>query len=304
MKKRRLSVMKYIKSKKILLKNHSKLTEQWLQEKITEEPEILGLGENIEIIEKERRQQGGGRVDLLLKDPESEKRFTVELQLGECDPDHIIRTVEYWDKERKKYPHLKYCAVIIAEDITSRFWNIINLFNGNIPLIAIQLDVRQVENNFTLNFVKVLDEVERGIDEEENSEPADRAYWEKKSTPEVLLLMDSLKSSLNKLDPEIDLNYNKHYIGLKKNNISDNFVWFRPFKKYLCVLVSKKKIAEETIYTLEDEGLIFERKDQANYKSYRIRIPNNKNDLEEKMPAIEKLFKEAGGFKENIKEAA
>ena len=304
MKKRRLSVMNYIKSKKILLKNHLKLDEKWLQKMIEEEPEILGLGENIEVRDSERQQSPGGRLDLLLKDSESGKRFTVELQLGECDPDHIIRTIEYWDVERKRYPQFEYCAVIVAESITSRFWNIINLFNQRIPLIAIQLDVRQVEDKFTLNFIKVLEEQTHEEDEKEISEPADRAYWEKKSTPEVLLLMDSLKSSLNKLDPEIDLNYNKHYIGLKKNNISDNFVWFRPFKKYLCVLVSKKKIAEETIYTLEDEGLIFERKDQANYKSYRIRIPNNKNDLEEKMPAIEKLFKEAGGFKENIKEAA
>ena len=35
--------MKYIKSKKILLKNHSELNEKWLQEKIAEEPEILGI---------------------------------------------------------------------------------------------------------------------------------------------------------------------------------------------------------------------------------------------------------------------
>ena len=45
-------------------------------------------------------------------------------------------------------------------------------------------------------------------------------------------------------------------------------------------------------------------KELTNYKHYRIRIPNNKNDLEEKMPAIEKLFKEAGEFKEDLKEVA
>ena len=59
------------------------------------------------------------------------------------------------------------------------------------------------------------------------------------------------------------------------------------------MLVKKKSFSEEIINNLEDEGLIFERKNQSTYKSYRIRIPNNKNDLEEKMPAIEKLFKEA-----------
>ena len=126
----------------------------------------------------ERRQSTGGRLDLLFVDSESGKRFTVELQLGECDPNHIIRTIEYWDIERKRFPQYEHCAVIVAENITARFWNIINLFNRSIPLIAIQLDVRQIEDSFTLNFIKVLDEIERRDDEEEKSEPTDRAYWE------------------------------------------------------------------------------------------------------------------------------
>ena len=297
--------MSYIKSEKILLKNHSELNEKWLQEKITEEPEILGLGKNIEIRDIERRQSTGGRLDLLLKDSESNKRFTVELQLGECDPDHIIRTIEYWDIERKRYPQFEHCAVIVAENITSRFWNIINLFNRNIPLIAIQLDVRQVGNDITLNFIKVLDEIEYGVEEDEEiSEPTDRTYWEKKSTPKILSIVDSLKNSLNKFFPEVDLNYNKYYIGLKRNEVSDNFIQFKPYKKYLYIVVRKDKISEETINKLEDAGLIFEWKDRTNYAHYRIRVLSNKHDLEANISAIEKLFKEAGEFKESIKEVA
>ena len=296
--------MNYIKSKKILLRDHPELSEKWLQKMIEEEPGVLGLGENIEVRDTERQQSTGGRLDLLLKDSESGKRFTVELQLGECDPDHIIRTIEYWDVERKRFPQFEHCAVIVAENITSRFWNIINLFNRSIPLIAIQLDVRQVENGFTLNFIKVLDEIEYGVEDEETVEPTDRAYWEKKSTPEMLSIVDNLKNSLNKFFPEIDLNYNKYYIGLKKNNVSDNFVTFKPYKKYLYVKVKKNRVSEETVNSLEDEGLIVEWKERTNYKHYRIRIPNNKNDLEEKIPYIEKLFKEVGGFKEDLKEVA
>ena len=292
--------MKYIKSKKILLKNHPELNEKWLQKKIAEEPEILGLGKNIEVRYVERRQSSGGRLDLLLKNSETDKRFTVELQLGECDPDHIIRTIGYWDIERKRFPQFEHCAVIVAENITSRFWNIINLFNHSIPLIAIQLDVRQWEDGFTLNFIKVLDEIEYGVEEEEISEPKDRPYWERKSMPEVLSILDSLKNSLNKFFPEVDLNYNKHYIGLKKNNVSDNIVFFIPRRSYLYMGVSKKRLSEETVNNLEDAGLIFINKKG---RDYGVRIPN-KNELEEKMPLIENLFKEAGGFRENIKEVA
>ncbi|MDE0119166.1 MAG: hypothetical protein OXM55_04065 [Bdellovibrionales bacterium] len=89
--------MNYIKSKKILLKDHPELNKKWLQEKIAETPEILGLGENLELRATEKRQSTGGRLDLLFTDSESGKRFIVELQRGECDPDHIIRTIEYWD---------------------------------------------------------------------------------------------------------------------------------------------------------------------------------------------------------------
>lgn len=292
--------MDYIESKKISLKTHQEFNEKWLQEKIAENPEILGLGENVELIGSEKRQSSNGRLDLLLQDSDADKRYTVELQLGKCDPDHIIRTVEYWDLERKRYPDREHCAVIVAEDITSRFWNVINLFNRSIPLIAIQLEARQIENKITLNFIKVLDSIEYGYDEEEiYSEPTDRKYWEKKSTLDMLSLVDSIKTSLDKFFPNIELNYNKHYIGLKRNGVSDNFVAFKPFKKHVAIQVKKKKISQETIDLLENKyGLIFEWKDKSTWpisNALKIKM-HNKKHLEDNRPAIEILFKEAGDY--------
>ena len=295
-------MMEYVKSQKILLKDEHDINEKWVQAKIEEDPSILGLGENVELRDTERSQSTGGRLDLLLRDPDSEKMFTVELMLGECDPDHIVRTIEYWDIERKRYPHIKYCAVIIAENITSRFWNVINLFNGNIPLIAIQMDARKVENKITLNFITVLDERREYNIEEEKSEPTDRAYWESKSTKEMLLLVDKLKNMLNKFSPNIDLKYNKVYIGLQRNNLSDNFIMFRPRKKYLDITFRKDKVSKKTINYLEDNGLPVDWKDRMDYKHYRIRVP--KSDLNHKLPHIEILFKEASGFKMDMQEKA
>ncbi len=60
----------------------------------------------------------------------------MEIQLGKTDESHIIRTIEYWDIERKRYPQYDHVAVIVAEDITSRFLSVIGLFNGAIPLVA------------------------------------------------------------------------------------------------------------------------------------------------------------------------
>lgn len=107
--------------KKISLKEHPNLNEAWLQDVISNNTEILGLGDVI-VKDKERVQPSGGRLDLLLQDVDTLKRYEMEIQLGKTDESHIIRTIEYWDIERKRYPQYEHCAVIVAEDITSRFW--------------------------------------------------------------------------------------------------------------------------------------------------------------------------------------
>ena len=58
--------------------------------------------------------------------------YEIEIQLGATDPSHIIRTVEYWDTEKKRYPQYDHCAVIVAEEIIGRFMNVISLFNGEV----------------------------------------------------------------------------------------------------------------------------------------------------------------------------
>ena len=130
--------LKYMKPERIWLKDHPELNERWLQDRIGEDPAILGLGDLV-LKDRERPQPHAGRLDLLLQDAETNKRYEVEVQLGKTDEAHIIRTIEYWDIERKRYPQYDHTAVIVAEDITSRFLNVMSLFNGSIPLVAIQL---------------------------------------------------------------------------------------------------------------------------------------------------------------------
>jgi len=124
--------MDYVKFEKINLKTHPDFTEKWVQERIAADPQILGLGDII-LKDKERIQPRAGRLDLLFQESDGNRRFEVELQLGALDESHIIRTIEYWDIERKRYPQYDHTAVIIAEDITSRFLNVISILNGTIP---------------------------------------------------------------------------------------------------------------------------------------------------------------------------
>jgi hypothetical protein len=133
-----MASLKYTKPERIWLKDHLELDERWLQDRIGEDPALLGLGDLV-LKDRERPQPRAGRLDLLLQDAETNKRYEVEVQLGKTDEAHIIRTIEYWDIERKRYPQYDHTAVIVAEDITSRFLNVISLFNGSIPLVAIQM---------------------------------------------------------------------------------------------------------------------------------------------------------------------
>ena len=160
----------YLKPERLSLKGHPDLNEKWVQDLIAEDPSILGLGDLV-LRDKERRQPRAGRLDLLLQDSDSQRRYEVEIQLGSTDESHIIRTIEYWDIEKKRYPQYDHCAVLVAEDVTSRFLHVLSLFNGTMPFIAIQMQALQVGDNVTLVFTKVMDEFSRGlVDEDEEAE--------------------------------------------------------------------------------------------------------------------------------------
>jgi hypothetical protein len=205
-----------------------------VQDRIAENPAILGLGELI-LKDKERIQPKAGRLDLLLQDPDNARRFEVELQLGALDESHIIRTIEYWDIERKRYPMYDHTAVVIAENITSRFLNVLSLFNGSVPIVAIQMNALRVEGKVGLLFTTVLDHVPRGLEgeDEETQEITDRNYWESKSNKKMLQAVDQLFTIVKSIDPALELKYNKFYIGLGKQGVSSLFTLFRPRKAFV-----------------------------------------------------------------------
>lgn len=226
--------LQYAKATRVLLKQHPTFNEMWLQDRIAEDPSILGLGDLV-LIERERRQERAGRLDLLLADLENNRRYEVELMLGATDESHIIRSIEYWDIERRRYPAYEHCAVLIAEDITSRFLNILGLFAGTIPIVAIQLSALQVGNNIVLDFAKVIDRTLLRTDDvsEVKLQATDREYWNKQAAKPTVDLADEVLSLINEVAASpYSLNYNKFYIGLSNGIRSTNFVIIRPKKKF------------------------------------------------------------------------
>jgi hypothetical protein len=203
------------------------LDERWLQDRINEDPSILGLG-NLEIAGKEHRQPVGGRIDFLLRDTEDDDTYyEVEVMLGTLDESHIIRTIEYWDVERQRRPNSNHRAVIVAEQITTRFFNVIRLLNRSVPLIAIKLSAFPLNGRVVLHPVTVLDIIEESSEELDVEERTDRAYWDTKS-PTMLVMLDKVLSSLRSAHIDPRVTYNRHHIALGTSG--RNFCWFHPRK--------------------------------------------------------------------------
>ena len=241
--------------KRISLKNNPKINEDMIQEFIFTNPNVLGLGE-LTAIQREKVQPTGGRLDMLLVDDDG-NRYEVEIQLGSTDPSHIIRTIEYWDTEKKRYPQYDHCAVIVAEEITGRFMNVISLFNGSIPLIALQLSAYEDGDDVSLVFTKIIDRIELGTEEEEELAPTDRNYWEnERSTKNMMKIVDDIYDDLGDLLTGYELKYNKFYIGLSSNGVSKNFMNFSPKKKFI-YLGFRGPEDVEISQSLDNEGFDF-----------------------------------------------
>ncbi len=285
--------MKYVKLKTVSLKNHPDLNERWLQDIIVEDPSILGLGDVL-VKDKELTHPGAGRLDLLLQDVDGNGRYEVEIQLGATDESHLIRTIEYWDIERKKYPQYEHTAVIVAENITSRFFNVIGLFNGVIPLMAIQVAaVETAEGTVGLQFIKVMDTVELGyIDEDKEAEPTDRNYWETaKGTKKTVRLADQVLELARELAPEtvFELSYNKYYIGFRVDGRPRNFAIMKPQRGGMRfeIRIARNEQADGIIEAAELDFMDYDKR----YKAYKIRL--SEEDMDKKKDEIRSLLKMA-----------
>ncbi len=145
--------------------------------------------------------------------------YEVEIMLGETDESHIIRTIEYWDNEKRKWPQRQHNAVLVAESITRRYFNVIQLLSHAIPVIAIQANIIEVNGIKSLNFVKVLDTYEE-IDDGTSlsNETYDEAYWVIKAQ-RVIDFAKALQNIASDIVGETTRGYTKHYISLSLFNL-------------------------------------------------------------------------------------
>lgn len=66
--------MDYAKFEKVSLRTHPVLNEKWVQDRIAEDPSILGLGDVV-LKDKERVQPKAGRLDHLLQETDGNRIY-------------------------------------------------------------------------------------------------------------------------------------------------------------------------------------------------------------------------------------
>lgn len=220
------------------LKSHPHFSEKWLQDCICEDPSILGLGD-VDVVAVEKSLPRSGRLDLLLHDEQLNRRYEVELMLGKTDPSHIIRCIEYWDIERRRYPAYEHVAVLVAEDITSRFLNVMALLAGSIPLIAIRLSALKVGDQIVLHFTHVLDQMQLRSDDayelgerpEAGAAKADRSWWEAKVGSATLTICDQILQMVEEASGQPhSMTYRKKLITFVPDDGGSRRIWCVPRK--------------------------------------------------------------------------
>lgn len=208
--------------KKIFIRNAGK-DEYWLQDLIFENPSLLGLGELIPV-SKEKKQSSGGRLDILLKNPEDNSMYEIEVMLGETDPSHIVRTIEYWDIEKRRYPQRQHFPVLIAETFNKRYFNVIQILSLNIPMIAIQADLLEVGDQKVISFTKILDIYEETAEEEGEPNIVSETTWANDANWTLQTAKDLL-AIINSSEKVFTLNFTQSYVAII-NSSKSNIYWF------------------------------------------------------------------------------
>ncbi len=231
--------------------------EFWLRDRICEDPSCLVLGDLV-VISKERRQSPGGRLDLLLKNPDDNVMYEVEITLGATDESHIIRTIEYWDNERRKWPQREHHAVLVAESLTRRFFNVIQLLSQSIPIVAIQANIVEAGGQRSLHFTKVL-EVYEEPEEPGADEVVGEEIW-RKDFPWVVDIASALADAVARVGGQLSLSFQKTLVSLTADGLQYFWLLGRKANKARLGFWLSDGLIEKGTSLLEDAGLSYVRR--------------------------------------------
>ena len=181
--------------------------------------------------------------------------------------------------------------MLIAEDVAARFLNVISLFSGTVPFVAIRVNGLMVEGKLVLNFAKVLDS--RALRKDETTElkeraVTDRSFWISKASPSTVELAEKCVSIINQVaQANRKPTYTRYYIGLNDGVRAGNFVTFRPKRSFLNLQFEALSPREPWLKRLQDCGLDSDMKDED------LRVTLTPKDFEDNKGLLTELLQEA-----------
>ena len=112
----------------------------------------------------------------------------------------------------------------------------------------------------------------RGLvdEDEEVNEPADRAYWDARGSVKTVKLADKVLEFCKDFTADLELSYNKHYIGFRVDGKACNFATCRPRKNAMWLAIALPKTEEiDTLLAASDLDLLeYDPRDRR----YRFRL--------------------------------
>lgn len=263
----------FVKNQPISLAGHADYDEAWLEQLIKNDPALLGLG-RIDVIASQIHQ-AKGRLDLLLKDEKNEVIYVVELMLGALDETHIVRTIEYWLKERERKQHEDYelVAVLAAERVLeSRFVDVVRFLSRQMPLLLLEITALQVQDCLTLKFVRVFDGRRIQTEDVTTTPEATRESWVEYACEGTVSLAERFAEMLKEIDPSIGLTFKQNFLGLRTGHRPSNFMTFSPKRQFLKVW-AKTERAVAFAKTLKDAGFDVLGSSDAEWVGFRVTLP-------------------------------
>jgi len=195
--------------KKVFMRDVGK-DEYWLQDMLYENPSVLGFGDYLKPVKREKRILSDGRFHILLNDLVNDIRYEVEVMLGETDASHIITSLECWDNEERRQYVKHHFAVLVAESFEGRYLNLLQTLSMNLPVIVIQANLLEVNKEYVLSFSRIFDRY-RGPKDIEEPITVDESVWGEKC-PWTLNVAKELYSLIDADDKIID--YRENYISI------------------------------------------------------------------------------------------
>jgi hypothetical protein len=195
--------------KKVFIRDAGK-DESWLQGMICENLSILELGDFLTIGERDKRETPDGRFHITLNDFIIDIQYEMEVMLGEIDASHIITSLEYWNNEEWKRHRMCNIAVLVAESFEGRYFNLLQTLCMKLPMICIQANLLEVNEEYVLSFSKIPNLYLRPNDSEkvamgDESVWSDKSPWTLKAAKELYRLIDADDKSIE---------YRENYINV------------------------------------------------------------------------------------------